>query len=135
METFSDQCTTSPCVNSTNQALVDSIICQTFTITRGSIKLELSDGYFLDCSDFKIPKGRGVEIVTQKNDILLNHKAGKDLKDYLVNLPYPPFPPPKDSVIKEIIIKGNFNIFKRLTSLFSPSLPRISPMTLQNPPF
>lgn len=50
---------------------MDSIICQTFTITRGSIKLELSNGYFLDCSDFKIPKagGGGVKIVTQKNDI------------------------------------------------------------------
>lgn len=65
----------------------------------------------------------------------LNHEAGKDLKDYLVNLPYPLFPPPKHSVVKQIIIKGNFNIFRSLTSLLSPSLPRISPHDTSKSPF
>lgn len=85
METFSDQCTTSPCVNPTNQALVDSIICQTFTITRGSIKKELSYGCFLDCSNSKVTKERKKTNSDSKNDILLNHETGRELKDYLVN--------------------------------------------------
>lgn len=86
--------------------------------------MELLNGNFPNCC-ILIPKRQkgSSDSVT----FLLNREAGRDVKDYLVHLCYPPLSLPNNSVIKQVIIKGNFNISESLTSLLSPSLPRIAP--------
>lgn len=84
--------------------------------------MELSNGYFPDCSILILKQQK--ESSDSKTDILLNHETGRDLNSYLIKLPYPPFPSPNNSVIEQVIVKGNFNTSKSVTSLLSPSLPK-----------
>lgn len=86
--------------------------------------MEMSNGYFPDCSIPILKQQK--DSSDSKTDILLNHEAGRDLNSYLIKLPYPPFPSTNNLVIEQVIIEGNFNTSKNLTSLLSPSLPEIA---------
>lgn len=65
------------------------------------------NGYFPDCCSLilKQLKGGGKNDSSgskKKKDILLNHKAERDLKGYPVNPSYPPFPPSNNLARKSI---------------------------------
>lgn len=49
-----------------------------------------------------IPKQLEVSSVSEKD--VFAEPWGQDMKGYLVNPSYPPFPPPNNSVIKQVII-------------------------------
>lgn len=49
-----------------------------------------------------IPKQQKVSSDSEKD--IFAKTWGWDMKGYLVNPPYPPFPPPNNSVIKQVII-------------------------------
>lgn len=85
--------------------------------------MELWNGNFPNCC-ILIPKWQ--KATNGSRTFLLNHEAGSDVKDYLVHLRHAPPSLPNHSVIKQVIIKGNFNRTESLTSLLSLSLLRIT---------